>query len=103
MDKSEIRLKAQNTFNSDLIVPPISIPAEWSISLLYPFQCAYARCLINTEKDSYSVYYDVDGSLGAVNEPYWEILLGDDCERFLSGKEKEMIEAIKRHEDKINE
>ena len=93
------RIQAQNTFKQGIEVPALELPQGWKIRLVYPFMLAYVRCHIITPHSEYSVYYDVDGSLGAVNEPYWEILL-DDCYRFLNGQEEELIKCIEQYEKK---
>ena len=98
MDKMRKRIEAQRTFKEGIQVPTLQLPANWMIRLLYPFMGAYVRCMIVTPNQEYSVYYDVDNSLGCVNEPYWEILIDGDCDRFLNGQEEMLIKRIQDYE-----
>ena len=98
MDKFYKRIEAEKTFEEDIEVPALELPVGYKIKMRYPFMGAYVRCFIVTPNSEYSVYYDVDGSLGAVNEPYWEVLIDGDCERFLSGDENLLIKCIQDYE-----
>ena len=98
MDKLYTRIKAEKTFEEGIEVPALELPVGYKIKMRYPFMGAYVRCFIVTPHSEYSVYYDVDGSLGAVDEPYWEVLIDGYCERFLSGQEDELIKCIQDYE-----
>ena len=72
---------------------PIKFPNHWEIQFIPPTMGAMVRFLIN----GMSVYYDFDGSLGLMDEPYYEVYGGpEDVPRFYDTPEgvKEFIEYI---------
>ena len=73
--------------------PAIRFPATWLVRVRPSAGGALTRFTVN---DRVSVYFDIDGSLGAVNQPYWEIYpdAGGDDARFLVGEEQLMLDAI---------
>lgn len=54
-------------------VPPIKFDPEWAVKIIPPFGGAMARFLVEANGNRVSVYLDVNGSLGFMQEPYWEV------------------------------
>lgn len=54
-------------------MPYISLPSGYSITVIPPFAGAMLRFSIKYGKQTYSVYYDVNGSLGYMGVPYYEV------------------------------
>jgi hypothetical protein len=50
-------------------IPILNFKPEWDVRLSMPWAGAAARFYI----DHVSVYYDIDGSLGCMYQPYWEV------------------------------
>lgn len=72
--------------------PELQFPADWRVRL-HPSASALTRFSIN---DQISVYFDIDGTLGAMRQPYWEMYPDTSGEpmRFLVGEEDQLISAI---------
>lgn len=54
-------------------MPPLSFKPEWLVTIIPPFGGAAARFTVKKGASWVSVYADFDGSLGSVDDPYWEI------------------------------
>jgi hypothetical protein len=81
-------------------MPVIDLGPGIGFKPIPPFAGACARfvaVLLSEPDKTVSVYFDVDGSLGAMEQPYWEIHpnLEGGCSRFLVGEEKEMVAEIR--------
>lgn len=76
-------------------IPEIELKDGWKLRVLAPFGGAMARFRINLGEASVSVYLDVDGSLGCVDEPYWEIYpFEEDVARYLMAETDDLINGI---------
>ena len=78
-------------------MPKLSFNPDWQIKVIPPFGGAIARFLVFKGENRVSVYFDANGVLGAMDEPYWEAYpIDGDAERFLLGEEDAMLKAIER-------
>jgi len=77
----------------------LEIPETLLIKAIPAFGGVVIRYLFTdkaTKSKNVSVYFDCEDKAGCVGEPYYEIYLGNEPERFLVGEEKEMITAIEK-------
>jgi hypothetical protein len=104
LPKWQSRSEAEGTFprNYWKELPFIEIPQGWLMQPIYPFGGAYCRFRLKSPKGKeYSIYFDLDDSLGVMEKPYWEVYpINGDCERFWQDETKEMIERIMKDDEK---
>lgn len=77
----------------------LEIPENLLVKAIPAFGGAVIRYLFTdklTKSKNVSVYFDCEDRLGYMGQPYYEIYLCNEPERFLVGQEKEMIEAVER-------
>ena len=60
-------------YSKEWVSPIMELPEGWKVKFLAPFGGAVIRFNLITPDEAFSVYLDVDDSLGCVGEPYWEI------------------------------
>lgn len=75
------------------LAPALNFPSHWDVRMVPPFGGAAARFTID---GLISVYLDMDGSLGVMSQPYWEVYPAQSGyeERFLLHETKELIAEI---------
>lgn len=80
-------------------IPFIKFPSSWKIKVIPPRTGAMARFLITKEgkKDFVSVYLDVYGILGYMDNPYWEVYPVDgDTSRHTMNDIDGLLKSIKK-------
>lgn len=82
-------------------IPALKFDPNWEIRIIPPFGGAIVRFTADYNGKHVSVYFDAYSELGYMYDsndepiPYWEVFDGNDCSRYLLGKEDEMMEHIK--------
>ena len=94
-DKTELFRLTENYADWRKLMPRLSFPADWKVTIIPPFSGAAARFLVDKGKDHVSVYADFADMLGCFGEPYWEICPyeGETFRTEIANGE-ELIEAI---------
>lgn len=77
-------------------IPFIKFPADREVKIIPPFGGALIRFLVKkNESENISVYLDVYGRLGAVENPYWEVYpYHDDVVRVDMENVEELLQRI---------
>ena len=108
MEKDKIDISTMMKFNEveDMFewskwhneIPFMQLPEGYQFKVVPPSLQAIVRFIVKFKDREVSVYLDGYDKLVYVGKPYWEIYPNSfgDAERFLFGKEEEMIQAIKR-------
>ena len=63
-------------------IPYLKFKSEWDVKIIPPMLGALIRFAVRYKGKELSIYLDVDGRLGCVDQPYWEIypdLNGEPC------------------------
>ncbi len=77
-------------------IPAVKFPRGLSFKVIPPFGGAAARFIAKNGDARVSVYLDMDGSLGCMEEPYWEIYpaVHGDTERYLMADWRDMMKGV---------
>ena len=77
-------------------IPYLKFPSEWEVQISPPFTGAVVRFRVKYNDREVSVYLDCYGSLGAIDQPYWEIYPHqEDTYRCYMNETEELMNAIK--------
>lgn len=78
-------------------IPFIQFPQEWKVKIIPPFAGATVRFLVKKGEGHVSVYLDMNGRLGAVRTPYWEVYpYRDDVYRCDMNEVDELLNVIQQ-------